>query len=153
MPTRCPAPRPPTRPCRVLLFTPLLLLLQAGTGTAARAEAWAVTDSAHPLSLPPGVRLIQLDAGERLEAQLSTGLSTEPTQATLALRQRLQGPAGVRLGQELAAAQQGLVEAWSVGVQKLPAVVVDRRYVVYGETDVNQALARIDAYRQREERP
>lgn len=120
---------------------------------AARAEAWAVTDSAHPLSLPPGVRLIQLDAGERLEAQLSAGLSTDPTQAALALRQRLQGPAGVRLGQELSAAQQGLVEAWSVGVQKLPAVVVDRRYVVYGETDVGQALARIDAYRQREGRP
>lgn len=120
---------------------------------SARAEAWAVTDSAHPLSLPPAVRLIQLDAGERLEAQLSTGLPTDPAQAALALRQRLQGPAGVRRGQELAAAQQGLVEAWSVGVQKLPAVVVDRRYVVYGETDVSQALARIDAYRQREGRP
>lgn len=120
---------------------------------SARAEAWAVTDSAHPLSLPPAVRLIQLDAGERLEAQLSTGLSTDPAQAALALQQRLQGPDGVRWGQELAAAQQGLVEAWSVGVQKLPAVVVDHRYVVYGETDVNQALARIDEYRQREGRP
>lgn len=151
--TRCSAPCPPARPCRVLLFTPLLLLLQAGTVASARAEAWAVTDSAHPLSLPLGVRLIQLDAGERLEAQLSAGLSTDPAQAALALRQRLQGPDGVRWGQGLAAAQQGLVEAWSVGVQKLPAVVVDRRYVVYGETDVNQALARIDAYRQREGRP
>jgi integrating conjugative element protein (TIGR03757 family) len=130
----------------------LLLLLQVGTVTAARAEAWAVTDSAHPLSVPPGVRLIQLDAGERLEVQLSARLSTDPAQAAIAFRQRLQGPAGVRLGQELAAAQQGLVEAWSVGVQKLPAVVVDRRYVVYGETDVSQALARIDAYRQREGR-
>jgi integrating conjugative element protein (TIGR03757 family) len=131
----------------------MLLLLQVGTVAAARAEAWAVTDSAHPLSLPPGVRLIQLDAGERLEVQLSAGLSTDPAQAALALRSRLQGPAGVQLGQELATAQQGLVEAWSVGVQKVPAVVVDRRYVVYGETDVNQALTRIDAYRQREGQP
>lgn len=132
---------------------PLLLLLRVGTVAAARAEAWAVTDSAHPLSVPPGIRLIQLDAGERLEAQLSAGLSTDPAQAALAFRQRLQGPAGIQLGQELAAAQQGLVEAWSVGVQKVPAVVVDRRYVVYGETDVGQALARIDAYRQREGQP
>lgn len=153
MPTRRPAPRQPARLRRAHLFTPLLLLLQASTVASARAEAWAVTDSAHPLSVPPGVRLIQLDAGERLEAQLSAGLSTDPAQAAIALQSRLQGPAGVRLGQEQAAAQQGLVEAWSVGVQKLPAVVVDRRYVVYGETDVSQALARIDAYRQREGRP
>ncbi|MFC2973809.1 TIGR03757 family integrating conjugative element protein [Azotobacter bryophylli] len=132
---------------------PLLLLIQASTVASARAEAWAITDSAHPLSLPPGVRLIQLDAGERLEAKLSAGLPTDPAQAALALRQRLQGSDGARWGQELATAQQGLVEAWSVGVQKLPAVVVDRRYVVYGETDVNQALARIDEYRQREGRP
>lgn len=153
MPTRRPAPRQPARLRRAHLFTPLLLLLQAGTVASARAEAWAVTDSAHPLSAPPGVRLIQLDAGERLEAQLSTGLSTDPTQAAIALQSRLQGSDGVRWGQELAAAQQGLVEAWSVGVQKLPAVVVDRRYVVYGETDVSQALDHIDAYRQREGRP
>jgi len=30
---------------------------------------------------------------------------------------------------------------------KIPAVVVDRRYVVYGEPDVPRAVARIDAYR------
>ena len=30
---------------------------------------------------------------------------------------------------------------------KLPAVVVDRRYVVYGEADVSRAVARIETYR------
>ncbi|NQB78478.1 DUF1525 domain-containing protein, partial [Pseudomonas aeruginosa] len=29
---------------------------------------------------------------------------------------------------------------------KIPAVVVDRRYVVYGEPDVSRAVARINAY-------
>ena len=40
-----------------------------------------------------------------------------------------------------------MTDAWSLGVTKIPAVVVDRRYVVYGETDVSRALARIEEYR------
>jgi len=35
--------------------------------------------------------------------------------------------------------------AW--GIAAIPAVVVDRRYVVYGEPDVARAVARIDAHR------
>ena len=34
-----------------------------------------------------------------------------------------------------------------LGIAKIPAVVVDRRYVVYGEPDVSRAVARINAYR------
>ena len=37
--------------------------------------------------------------------------------------------------------------AWSLGIAKIPAVVVDRRYVVYGEANVARALARIEEYR------
>ncbi|MGH8391347.1 MAG: DUF1525 domain-containing protein, partial [Pseudomonas sp.] len=38
-------------------------------------------------------------------------------------------------------------DAWSVGVEKIPAVVIDRRYVVYGEADVAKAIAQIDRAR------
>jgi len=44
-------------------------------------------------------------------------------------------------------AYQGVADAWGLGIVKIPAVVVDRRYVVYGEPDVARAVARIDAYR------
>ncbi|OTJ71748.1 hypothetical protein CAY98_34130 [Pseudomonas aeruginosa] len=37
-------------------------------------------------------------------------------------------------------AQQDVADAWSLGVEKIPAVVVDRQYVVYGEPDVSRAL-------------
>jgi integrating conjugative element protein (TIGR03757 family) len=40
-----------------------------------------------------------------------------------------------------------VLDAFSLGVTKVPAVVVDRRYVVYGEHDVAAALALIAAYR------
>lgn len=68
---------------------------------AARAETWAVTDRAHPLPVLLGVRLIQLDTVERLEAQLSAGRLADPAQVAHALRPHPQGPAGVQLRQNL----------------------------------------------------
>ncbi len=59
------------------------------------------------------------------------------------MQQRLRSNDAQRLQQDLVAAQQGLVDAWSVGVTKIPAVVVDRKYVVYGETDVGSATQSI----------
>ncbi|MGD9729791.1 MAG: DUF1525 domain-containing protein, partial [Nitrospiraceae bacterium] len=32
-------------------------------------------------------------------------------------------------------------------ITKVPAIMVDRRYVIYGESDMARALARIEAYR------
>jgi integrating conjugative element protein (TIGR03757 family) len=40
-----------------------------------------------------------------------------------------------------------VADAWGLGVAKVPAVVVDRRYVVYGQPDAARALARIEQYR------
>ena len=42
---------------------------------------------------------------------------------------------------------QDVTQAWGLGITKVPAVVVDRRYVVYGEPDVAHAAARIETYR------
>src|SRR3989344_4580720 len=54
---------------------------------------------------------------------------------------------GNDLQRRIAFAYQGITDAWSLGVTSLPAVVVDRRYVVYGEPDVARAVARIAQYR------
>lgn len=114
-----------------------------------QAETWAITDAAHPLNVPAGVRLIRLDDQQRLEAQLSRTLPSDPQQASMAAQQMLKSPEGTRLLAELANAQQGAADAWSVGVTKVPAVVVDRQYVIYGESDVAAAIKAIDAARGR----
>ena len=51
------------------------------------------------------------------------------------------------LQRRLASAYQGVTDAWSLGITSLPAVVVDQRYVVYGEPDVARAVARIEQHR------
>lgn len=62
------------------------------------------------------------------------------------VRQRLHA-GGSALQHRLTTAYQGVTDAWSLGISEIPAVVVDRRYVVYGVTDVNRAMALIETYR------
>lgn len=112
-------------------------------------EVWAVTDQAHPVIAAGSARVIALDAPAQIETELSGQLSENPGQATAQVRSRLAANAR-DLQQRLTAAYQGVADAWSLSITRIPAVVVDRRYVVYGEPDVSKAVARIEAYRRRQ---
>lgn len=91
--------------------------------------------------------MIELDAPERfVQSELAAHLPTAPEQAAAIARQRL-ADGGAALQKRLALAYQGVVEAWSLGITRVPAVVVDRRYVVYGEADVDRAVSLIEQYR------
>jgi len=113
----------------------------------ATADVWVITDTHHPVSGEASIqRVIQLDAAQSIEAELSAHLPTNPQQATALVQQRL-NQGGQALQQRLQAAYQGVVDAWSLGITTIPAVVQEQRYVVYGESDADKALARIHAYR------
>ncbi|WP_183144095.1 TIGR03757 family integrating conjugative element protein, partial [Pseudomonas amygdali] len=109
-----------------------LSLVIASQITLARAETWVITDRNHPVQASAHVRLILLDEQERLETKLSEGLPANQQQAIAIMQQRLKSSDAQRLQHDLALAQQNLVDAWSIGVTKVPAVVVDRAFVVYG---------------------
>ncbi|WP_235663144.1 TIGR03757 family integrating conjugative element protein [Pseudomonas savastanoi] len=104
--------------------------------TLAHAETCVITDRNHPVQTSAHVRLILLDEQERLETKLSEGLPANQQQAIAIMQQRLKSADAQRLQRDLALAQQNLVDAWSIGVTKVPAVVVDRTFVVYGEPNV-----------------
>ncbi|MDU8500224.1 TIGR03757 family integrating conjugative element protein [Pseudomonas syringae] len=125
----------------------LLILIAAIQVPLANAETWIVTDRNHPVQAPAHVRLILLDESERLEAKLSEGLPANQQQAIAIMQQRLMSSDAQRLQRDLALAQQNLVDAWSMGVTKVPAVVVDRKFVVYGETNATAAEFRIAQWR------
>ncbi|WP_019689118.1 TIGR03757 family integrating conjugative element protein [Pseudomonas fluorescens] len=113
---------------------------------AAAADVLVITDTLHPVQSPAGTRVIQLDQPARIEAELTQNLPAAPDAAVALLQQRLRD-GGSALQQRIGQAYQGITDAWGLGVAKIPAIVVDRRYVVYGESDVARAVARIDAYR------
>ncbi|HCI1918295.1 TIGR03757 family integrating conjugative element protein [Pandoraea sp. XJJ-1] len=110
------------------------------------ADVLVVTDSRHSVKIMGGERLIELDEGPRIEAELSASLPTDPDQATAMVKRRL-STGGADLQRRIASAYQGVTDAWSLGITSIPAVVVDQRYVVYGEPDVARAVARIEQHR------
>ena len=122
-------------PLKVVL--PLALL---SITTFTQAQTWVVTDQAHPITSPSPARIIILDQQQHLESELSRALPTAPHQAAAIIQSRLNTASGKRIQTDLAKAQQDLTDAWSL----VPAVVVDRRYVVYGEPDVAKALVLIN---------
>lgn len=106
-----------------------------------------VTDSLHPIEAPLDARVIMLDAPARIEAGLTAGLSDDASRSAATVRRRLE-EGGNALQHRIAMAYQDVVDAWSLGITTIPAVVVDQRYVMYGEANVSRAIARIEANRQ-----
>ena len=121
-----------------LAITALLL-----THATARAETILITGTHHPAPTIQEVRAITLNLPATLEAELSTNLPADPSKAHAIVQQRLTPALSARLTQ----AHQDVADAWSMGVTRIPAVVVDRKYVIYGETDIKRALERIEQHR------
>ncbi|WP_349608047.1 TIGR03757 family integrating conjugative element protein [Cupriavidus sp. DF5525] len=110
------------------------------------ADVLVITDSRHPVRTMGGERVIELDLPSRIEAELSAGLPADASRAADLVRQRMSGGKD-ELQLRIGLAYQGVADAWRLGVVKVPAVVVDRRYVVYGDPDVARAVARIESHR------
>ncbi|WP_336298268.1 TIGR03757 family integrating conjugative element protein [Pseudomonas graminis] len=106
-----------------------------------------MSDKAHPVTNTANYRVILLDETQRLEKHLTSILPSDRTLAASAIQAYFADPEGTRFQHELTQAQQGITDAWSLGVEKIPAVVVDRRYVVYGEADADKAIALVDRAR------
>lgn len=128
--------------CPRWALVPLLALVSTA---AIATETWVITDAQHPVYGQPD-RLIELDAAQRIEDNLSRQLPSDPNQAAAIVTRRL-NDGGTDLQHRIRKAYQDVTDAWSLGISTIPAVVVDRRYVVYGLTDLGAALARVEQYR------
>ncbi|CAI2527688.1 TIGR03757 family integrating conjugative element protein [Serratia ficaria] len=113
---------------------------------ASAAEVTVFTDRSVTLKSADSINVIHLDAAKEIEASLASDLPADPHRAQTIVQERLK-QGGPRLQRNLASAYQGVADAWSLSVSSVPAVVVDRRYVIYGEPDVARAVARIEEYR------
>ncbi|MGH2371822.1 MAG: TIGR03757 family integrating conjugative element protein [Chloroflexota bacterium] len=86
------------------------------------------------------VLVYNLDLPARIEAELSTRLPQDREAAAQLASAELQG-AWRKSAETLTHAYQGLLKARQYGLQKLPAVVFDGQAVIYGITDLSQALS------------
>jgi len=134
-----------------MLIGGIVALAMAGSVMLARQAAAAgekilvFTLSSMPVDAP-GAAVYVLDEADRLAAALGRDLPGTGARAAAEVRRRL--GAGVR--NRLARAAEGRALAARLGVERLPAVVVDGRYAVYGIRDLDRALRLVEAWRQRE---
>ena len=81
----------------------------------------------------------RVDRIERLEAELSVNLSTNPDKARRQALERLQGLSKEHQ-EQLEQTAKGLALALQLGVKRIPAIVIDQERVIYGVTDLAAAL-------------
>ena len=96
------------------------------------------------LNLPPSVVVVQLDASQRIEETMSADLPANPQEAERLMRARMQSGEWETMEAELQRNAEGLAKAKALGVTKIPAIVIDDRYVVYGVSDVSRAIEMIE---------
>jgi len=92
------------------------------------------------INVPSGAAVIELDAPGRLDALLSQQLPSDPDVAAALMRERMATAEWQETADRYADSYLGLARAWHLGVEKVPAVVIDGRYVIYGQPDVAEAL-------------
>ncbi|EBI7230373.1 TIGR03757 family integrating conjugative element protein [Salmonella enterica] len=135
---------------RNLIITPLLLSVLL-LSLPSRAEMVVYTDHVHPPSREEGdTRVVWLDAPEQSMQSLFGNLPADPREAERRAQAVIHSAGWEKKRTELAQAYRGLLQAWSLGLQKYPAVVSDDQYVVYGTADVVVAEGLFHSYRTRE---
>ena len=96
-------------------------------------------------------RRYDIDRISLLEEALSEGLPNDPVRAKQLVLTRFQTMDST-LGDQLENAGKGLAQAMTYDIDRLPAVVFDGQSVVYGVTDIDEALAQYHQWRERTER-
>ena len=124
-----------------------LALALAASPAAGAGDMVAFTLSSMPLRTTGGATVHVLDARDAYAAAFGADLSGDPERALAEARRRVSSPEGRAALARIAEAAAGNVLAGRLGIEKLPAVVVDGRYVVYGVRDVARAVERVEAWR------
>ncbi len=89
-----------------------------------------------------GVELVyyRLDKPSSLQGEINNLLPNNLDDAAAFMSRYANSSEGKRQIQAIVDGYQGVGRAYGLGVSKLPATVIDERYVVYGTTDVAKAL-------------
>lgn len=140
---------------RLVIFTSIMGF--ASTGVQAASTLWPdsilvvtsdkqpVSESATFKSYIPKVTLLNLDSVSQVESRLSEGLPANEKHATAEFNRRVKAIGKAKLEAELRSAYQAVGAAMVYRLDRYPAIIFDEQVVVYGLTDLPQAL---EKYRQ-----
>ena len=143
------------RRARLLIFVGIMGL--ACTGVQAESILWpesmlVVTSDKYPVatsdtfkSYIPKITLLNLDSVSQIETRLSEGLPANEKLAKAEFHRRVETIGKAQLESDLRNAYQAVGAAMAYRLDRCPAIIFDEQVVVYGLTDLSQAL---EKYRQ-----
>ncbi|EPZ8126203.1 TIGR03757 family integrating conjugative element protein [Yersinia enterocolitica] len=109
------------------------------------ASSVIYTDGSYPVSaISPDIPIVYLDAPDRVQREIFGSLPTDPVQAEKQVHKLIASP----IFKLQHVAYQGIMKAWSLGLEKYPAVVFDDQWVVYGTTDIDMATQQFTIWRE-----
>ncbi|EJZ7021706.1 TIGR03757 family integrating conjugative element protein [Salmonella enterica] len=119
------------------------------TSVPVPAQTVIFTTARYPVENPEPCVVIQvLEDIHSLEQSLFPALSQHPEQAEQRAREQMKQPDWREQEARLTRAYQSLLDAYALGVEKVPAVVLDEKYVVYGTTDIRVAEKKQDTWQE-----
>ncbi|HCL5064030.1 TPA: TIGR03757 family integrating conjugative element protein [Salmonella enterica] len=119
------------------------------TSVPVPAQTVIYTTARYPVENPePGVVIQVLEDIHSLEQSLFPALSQHPERAEQQAREQMKQSDWREQEARLTRAYQSLLDAYALGVEKIPAVVLDERYVVYGTTDIRVAEKKRDTWQE-----
>lgn len=140
---------------RLLIFAVIIGL--ACTSVRAASNLWpesmlVVTSDKYPVATPdafksyiPKVTQLNLDSVSQVERRLSEELPANEKLAKVEFQRRVEASGKAQLESELRNAYQAVGAAMAYRLDRYPAIIFDEQVVVYGLTDLSQAL---EKYRQ-----
>lgn len=116
-------------------------LLLADPAQPLKVEVFHVGEmpSANSRENPPA-SYHRLDKAELLQNEINKRLPSELNSASDYMSDYANSEQGRAVIAEMVNGYQGVGRAFSLGVERLPAVVINESFVVYGTTDVDHAL-------------
>jgi integrating conjugative element protein (TIGR03757 family) len=138
------------------LFGPLIFGAPVWAGDALVIEVFSTSEqpvagAEHERLRTATITIYAVDGLERFESRLSEGLPADPDAAKAEALRRIQHLDDTRMVPAKNAGF-GLAKAVQYGVDRYPAIVFDGRAVVYGVTDLVEALDRFEAWQREQTR-
>jgi len=120
------------------------LFLVASTGDALATDTTRIevfTTAGAPIAgvSAPAVHVYALDTPALIEAEINAALPRDPSTAHRYAQRALKGQ-WREAAERLTQAYRGVLKGHQYGLEKLPAIVFDGQAVVYGVTDLDEAL-------------
>jgi integrating conjugative element protein (TIGR03757 family) len=135
------------------IFPALLLSGLAVLSKAVLAEPMVeiFTDQAHPISVPDQwveyVAYFDLDRPQAFVKSFAEGIPVNnPELAEKIIKQRVLQVGGETFSHQLQQAHIGILRAFVYRLDRYPAIVFDRKWVVYGVTDLQSAIEKHAIY-------